>query len=371
MKKQLVFLCGARDFHAMDWYKSAKDFLPCVEVSIVTDLISGEGFNKIITDEDKVHKLVILDSFLFRKQSNFGDKWRNFLKLLLLPIQVYLLKRFAKNNPNAIYHAHSMYYLVLARAAKVNYVGTPQGSDILVKPLRSKFYRNFAIYGLMKAKNITVDSKNMQDGVMVLVNRMAHIIQNGIDISAIKEFQEKRNNISKTHNKRSRILSMRGFTELYRIKEIVEARNKSNIVNLITFIYPFYDILYKIKCSSILKKEDIDLGRVDRNTMYKLFWQSQLVISIPISDSSPRSVYEAIFCGAVVAITYNSYFDILPECMQSRIIIVDLNDKNWLIDAIYKSQIMIQKKYKPSAFAIELFDQKESFKKIQKLLFDN
>jgi hypothetical protein len=54
-------------------------------------------------------------------------------------LQILLLKRFAKKNPNTIFYAHSMYYLVLARAAKVNYVGTPQGSDILIKPLKSSF----------------------------------------------------------------------------------------------------------------------------------------------------------------------------------------------------------------------------------------
>lgn len=370
MKKQLVFLCGARDFHAMDWYKSAIELIPNAEISIITDLIAGEGFNKIITEKDKVHKLLILDSFLFRNQSSLGDKWRNLLKLVVLPIQVFLLKRFAKNNPNAIFHAHSMYYLVLARAAKVNYVGTPQGSDILVKPLRSKFYKNFAIYGLKKAKNITVDSKNMQDGVKILVNREAHIVQNGIDISSIKLFQEEFNHISESHQNQSGILSMRGFTELYRIKEIVAARNQTENDQFISFIYPFYDLTYKSECSSLLKKDDIDLGRVDRKKMYHLFSQSQLVISIPISDSSPRSVYEAIFCGAPLAITYNAYFDILPECMRSRIVLVDLNNENWLIEAMEKSQIILRDKFKPSAFAIELFDQKESFKKIQKLLFD-
>jgi hypothetical protein len=370
MMKKLVFLCGARDFHAMDWYKSAIALIPDAEISIVTDLIAGEGFKKIISDKDLVHKLLILDPFLFKKQSKTGDKWRNLLKLIVLPIQIFLLKRFAKNNPNTIFFAHSMYYLVLARAAKVNYVGTPQGSDILVKPLKSSFYKKFSVYGLLKAKHITVDSKNMQDGVQKLVNRNAHIIQNGIDISTIREFQGQLKNISEVHQERLGILSMRGFAALYRIKEIIKTRNATNKDQIISFIYPFYDNVYKKECSEIMNKNDLDLGRVDRDKMYQLFSRSELVISIPVSDSSPRSVYEAIFCGAPVAITYNSYFDVLPECMQSRIIIVDLKNVNWLNEVLKQAHQINQTKYIPSKVAIELFDQKESFKKIQKLLFD-
>lgn len=368
--KKLVFLCGARDFHAMDWYRSALELIPDAEISLVTDLIAGEGFKKIINEKDKVHKLLILDPFLLRHQSSFGDKWRNLLKLIVLPIQIILLRRFAKKNPNTIFHAHSMYYLVLARAANVNYIGTPQGSDILVKPLKSKFFKRFAIYGLKKAKNITVDSKNMQEGVRSLVNRYAHIVQNGIDITSIKEFKSLLENNPEMYQERSGILSMRGFAELYRIKEIIEARNLTSNDQKISFIYPFYDNIYKTLCSAVMKLDDIDLGRVDRTKMYQLFSQSELVISIPISDSSPRSVYEAIFCGAPVAITYNSYFDILPECMQARIIIVDLNDENWLNKAINEANKIIKKEFIPSSVASDLFDQKKSFKKIEKLLFD-
>ncbi|MEX0596525.1 MAG: hypothetical protein WD512_08480, partial [Candidatus Paceibacterota bacterium] len=121
MNKTIVFLCGARDFHAMDWYKSAKEYMPNANIFIVTDLIAGEGFKKIINSKDNVHKLLIIDDLLFKKQSSFGDKWRNLLKLLVLPIQAFLLAIFDRKHPNAIYHAHSMYYLVLARLAGINY----------------------------------------------------------------------------------------------------------------------------------------------------------------------------------------------------------------------------------------------------------
>lgn len=367
MLKKLIFLCGARDFHAMDWYKSAKELLPDIDVSIVTDLIAGEGFEKIIKPEDQVYRLLILDFFLFRNQSSLGNKWRNILKLIVLPIQVFLLWVFSKKNPNAIYHAHSMYYLVLARLAGVSYIGTPQGSDILVKPLKSKFYYHFSKFGLLGAKHITVDSKNMQDGVKQICSRDAVLIQNGVDIASIKKLT---NNFSYKHE-RNGLLSIRGFTGLYQIHEILKSRNDSSFdKSPMTLIYPFYDDVYHAHCSDLMRNDDLDFGRVNRETMYDLMQQAELVISIPISDSSPRSVYESIFCGAPVAIEYNSYFETLPDCMKKRIIIVDSTEEGWFDKAILEASELSESVYKPSEEALKLFDQRESFKILEKLLVE-
>ena len=108
MKFSLVFLCGARDFHAMDWYRSAQKFLPKNKLSILTDLIAGEGFKKIILETDSVEKMLIIDRFLLKSQSSLGNIWRNFIKLLVLPIQVFILKSHKNKNPDTIYYAHSM-----------------------------------------------------------------------------------------------------------------------------------------------------------------------------------------------------------------------------------------------------------------------
>ena len=364
----LVFLCGARDFHAMDWHKSAKELSPDKEIYILTDLIAGEGFKKIINDSDKVFKLIIIDKFLFKKQSGFGNIWRNFIKLLVFPIQIFLIRKFSHKYPRAIYHAHSMYYLFLAWAAGICYVGTPQGSDILIKPFKSWFYRCFAIKSLAAAKAITVDSDRMKEKVFELTGLDAHVIQNGIDLEAISTFL----NHSKNHSaNRDILLSIRALTPLYRIKDIVKARNSSiKLSNIaLTFIYPFYENEYKKEVVSLFKPIDKDLGRMERIEMYKLLSSSKLVFSIPYSDSSPRSVYEAIFCGCAVGITHNSYYDVLPQCMKSRIVVVDLHDKDWLEIAIEKSNKIISKQYYPSDEALILFDQKKSFRKMEELLF--
>ena len=369
MSKQLVFLCGARDFHAMDWYKSAIELLPDNKIYILTDLIAGEGYKKLTNKNDIVFELLIIDKFLLKNQSQMGHLWRNFIKLLVFPIQVLLIKKFSKKYPDAIYHAHSMYYLFLAWAAKIPYVGTPQGSDILIKPYRSNFYKYFTIKSLKSAKAVTVDSIKMKEKIYELTGEHAHIVQNGIDIDTINHFFRNHPNIS---NAKKTILSIRGFTSLYRIKETLISRNSSSKFSkiAITFIYPFQDSEYAKEITPLLMPFDKNLGRVERIRMYELLAGTKLVISIPYSDSSPRSVYEAIFCGCTVAITYHPYYDILPECMKSRIILVDLNDEYWFDKAIKASNRIIEMTFCPTQEALNLFDQKKSFRIMEELLFN-
>ena len=64
---QIVFLCGARDFHAFDWYKSAlKANIQPIPI-ILTDLIAGEGFKRLVDSDDTVLKLLILDLLSYIK----------------------------------------------------------------------------------------------------------------------------------------------------------------------------------------------------------------------------------------------------------------------------------------------------------------
>ena len=369
MTKNIVFLCGARDFHAMDWYRSACEQLPKEQLCILTDLIAGEGFKKIISEKDNVYFLVILDKLLFKGQSKIGNIWRNILKFLMLPIQIHLIKSFNKRNPNSIFYAHSMYYLWLAAGANVDFIGTPQGSDILVKPFQSKVYKILSIWALRSAKYITVDSEKMKDKVFQISGIEAKIIQNGIDINSI---QNKKSCISNEEFTRDSLLSVRGFTPLYRIEELLIARNEknNNIDFPITFIYPFYEDEYKQKLKKYFTVNDLDLGRINRNEMYDLLFKSKLVFSIPSSDSSPRSVYESIFCGCAVAINYHPFYDKLPLSMKERIILINLENKNWFKDAVNEANKIVSSNFFPCGKALDLFDQRRSFKKILNLLKD-
>lgn len=131
---------------------------------------------------------------------------------------------------------------------------------------------------------------------------------------------------------------------------------------LTDFFYPFWEDEYRAGVSAKFRNDDVDLGRLTKVKMYKLLASTLLAISIPKSDSSPRTVYEAIFCGCCVAVTYNSYVEALPECMRARVFIVDLEDKQWLDKAIRFAEMTARESYKPSAKALKLYDQRNSMR---------
>lgn len=362
---KVAYLAGATDFHAMDWIKSCLKANPEKKVYILTDLINSQGFH--FSDEVglKVIKLIVIDNLLLKNQSYFAHKWRNLIKLLILPIQALIVYRFNKKNPNFIFHAHSMYYLVIARMAGVKYIGTPVGSDILLKPFTSNFFYIFAKYGVKKAIYITVDSYAM---VEILISKFGYkgeidVIQNGIDIETISSC-----NLDKIQKSNSSyIYSIRGLAPIYQQEYLFKHRNQTIPKTPIYFSYPFSEVNYVNKIKHLLSPIDIDLGKISKIEMYRKMKQSLLVVSIPYSDSSPRSVYEAIFCGAVVAVTKSKYIEQLPNCMRNRLIIIDLNNQNWLSDACMKASIIKNNSFKPSEEATLMFDQFYSYKILENI----
>jgi len=343
----------------MDWFHNAQRNNPSDPPALITDLIDGESFQKLVRPEDRVEKLHILDGFLCRSQSRAGNAWRNTVKLLVLPFQILRLRRILRRYGNAIIDAHSMYYIVLARFSGRSYVATPQGSELLVRPHRSFLYRHFAKLGLSGASAIVVDSVAMRRSLAEVFGLKAHIIQNGIDVEAIAALQ-KGSSAGNTASPRSTVVSLRGMSPNYQIDRLVDARNDSAKDTPLYFSYPFEEAEYKRLVSAKLTALDRDFGRLSRADYYDLLFTARLVISIPKSDSSPRSVYEAIFCGCFVAVTPAEWIKLLPACMAARVIVVDLSSRTWLPDALEFAAANVHKPYVPSAEALELFDQKRS-----------
>ena len=185
--RNLVFLCGARDFHAIDWYRRSLDELTNINIYILTDLIEGENFKKLITSKDKVFKLIILDNFLLRDQSEIGHLWRRIIKIIVFPIQVILIRRFSKKFPNTIFYSHAMYYIWLSKFAGVEFVGRPQGNEILTNLFRSRFYKFLSIKSMQSAKSIIVDSFLMNKMIQKIKNNKINVsvVPNGIDLNGI------------------------------------------------------------------------------------------------------------------------------------------------------------------------------------------
>ena len=252
-----------------------------------------------------------------------------------------------------------MYYIFLCWFSNIKYISTPMGSDVLVRPKNNFIYKFFTILSLKNSDKITVDSVDLYDVILKYTSKKSYIIQNGVDTKSLlkNNFKYKRNKIS----------SIRALYPNYQIDKITNSMESLGIK--ISFFYPFYEKNLKNKLFKNNKLVD-DLESLSKEKMYSILKKSKLCISIPISDSSPRSVYEAIFSGSVVVVTDLKWIRSLTKCMRNRIIIVDLKDKLWLENSILKSNKIIKNKYIPSSEAINKFDQFHSMKYLCKNIYN-
>lgn len=355
----VIFVCDSRDYHAMDWFHVVKEICAGTghPVFVATDISDQGGELSLVKEDDKIIQLFNINKLLFKKQSRFADLWRNFIKVGTTPLQILGLRKLAKQYPGAIFHAHSMYYIFLCWLARLKFIATPMGSDVLVRPDESKIYRYMTVQSLKAAHLITGDSVKMQQKVMDLSNRDSAVIQNGIDVRMIASF------ISDS-KERKEVVSIRGFYPNYQIEELLNSRDHSKEKINITFIYPFYESGYRDGILARFIPGDKDLGRLPKTELYALLASSLLVISIPESDSSPRSVYEAVFAGCCVAVSYSPWIDSLPACMRARLAVVDLTDPLWFDKVLVTAKEIAAIKYVPSQEALIEYDQYESMKKV-------
>ena len=362
--KRVVFLCGSKDFHAMDKFHLTAEILGYDNVTLVTDTFEGEGQKSLIKPEYKVTALCIIDQFTVTGHSVISNIWRNALKIAILPLQVWRLRNIYRKDEPIIFHAIPMYYMLLCYFARIRYIGTPQGSEILVRLGRSKIYKYFAIKAITGADKIIVDSIAMKDTIKSLCDVESLLIKNGFNTSFSLSFQAEEKN-------RSRVLSIRGLHELYRIAEIILARNNSQSKSRMDFVFVAKNEAYLEKIKELLSPVDKIHGMLSRENLYSLLAETILVISIPSSDSSPRSVYESIFCGAVVAMTYSGYYDELPHCMRQRIYLVNLESETWFDDALEFARTIVKHPYIPSSEALEISDQNKLINKVIEVAYES
>lgn len=341
----------------MDWFRSCQKIARLAPV-FVTDNLGGEGFVPLLGADDNVRKLVLIDHLLAKQPTRLGHAWRNFVKLALVPLQVLKLRRVLRDIHNPFIFAHSTYYAFLASFCTVRYSATPQGSEVLVRPLRSRLYRSLLLRSVHHAAFTTVDSNAMAERLEKLSGVRPHVVQNGIDVSGINAGTD-----GPASQCRWLITSIRGFESNYRIIEILQARDQQAPGLNLQFCFPFVEGNYERQIRSLVRETDILHGRLLRNQMYALLKESFCVISIPKSDSSPRSVYEAIFCGAAVLCTYAQYIDALPACMRRRVVLVNINAPRWLAEGLDAARQIVAEAYIPSDEALNLFDQLRSMKR--------
>ncbi|MFA6260101.1 MAG: glycosyltransferase [Bacteroidia bacterium] len=350
---KIFFVCDSRDYHTIDWCVTVRSIVIGHEVAIISDVIPEKNGDNELGIE--IIPLINIARFI-NGNSRWIDLLRNAIKLMVVPLQALKLRKIFKQNPNDVFHAHSMYYVFLCWMAGIRYIATPMGSDVLVRPFKSKTYKFFTRHSLKHAHIITVDSVKLQKTIKTLCNRDSLVIQNGVDVPEIQSFNKMQN--------RTQITSIRGFYELYQIEDILKARNANNASNGIDFVYPYFEKDYLAKMLTLSIPSDRNLGRLTKEQLYDQLYKSKLVISIPYSDSSPRSVYEAIFCGCAVAVTNLEWIDDLPPCMVERLFKVDLQQADWFDKALKFADLLKEKPYVPTQQAISMYDQYTSMKNV-------
>ena len=359
----IYFLGSARCFHTIDWYESAQKIFG-KQVPFVTDLVDGEGFPCLLDDPKNLRRLIVIDDFLPDSYGAKGHKIRNFLKFILAPLQAYRLYRFIGVSPAKLTFAHSTYYAFLAGLAGIKYVSTPQGSEVLLRIERSWLYKVMARIAHTRAILVTVDSMAMKIKLKELLDVDAEIVQNGVPVSKLlmpRKDSQKDESISLGQRD---ILSIRGVAENYQIQQVVQARDSSESKPNITFCCPFYHEEYKLKVlNSIDHDNDHFLGKLNREQFHETLRRFPIAISIPISDSSPRSVYEAIFSGCIIIIRDCLYVNSLPKCMRSRLVITDCKG-SWFDDCYREALSKSKESYVPSDEAMNSFDQSLSVQRV-------
>lgn len=213
-----------------------------------------------------------------------------------------------------IVHAHSLYFGYLASFIKsdIPVVFTPMGSDIIIHSQKNRIYRHMARQAFRRADIITGDSLLLQDkGYDVGAKKEGnYVIQNGVDTNIF--FPRENDLKSKYGMAKNEILifSPRAITDLYNIDVIIESLNllkKAGYGVKCMFSFAFGGE-YTKKLKQLITRLDVNdnviwLGYLSYSDMAMHYNAADIVVSVPGSDSSPKSVYEAMFCQKPIVVT--------------------------------------------------------------------
>jgi glycosyltransferase involved in cell wall biosynthesis len=316
----ILFLASSADWHVDLWsryftntnkvflFSDKENYLPRQEFKNITVIESSGFFGWLLNSiKSKSHLL-----FQINKIVSIYYFSRKIRKIIL-------------DQKIDVIHAHSLYFGYLSSFIKLDIpiVFTPQGSSIIIHAQKNYIYGKMAEKAYNAASLITGDSLIIQNkGYLVGAKKQNNIIiQNGVDT---KIFFEKNNNFKKRYNMEKDeilIFSPRAITPLYNIDVIIESLNLLKLNNYkfkCMFSFAFggeYSKKLREKVSKLnLEKNIIWLGYIDYAEMAKYYNASDIVVSIPSSDSSPKSVYEAMFCKKAIIISNLEWsYEILPE----------------------------------------------------------
>ena len=297
----ILFLASSSDFHVDKWVKYFNENNNTFLFSDSQNYLKDQKFYNVKIFKSSGHIGYLLNCINTKRKVFFQIN-----KLISVMKFAREIDTIVKKYDIDIIHAHSLYfgYLNYYIKSKIPKVFTPMGSDIIIQSQNNYIYKYMAKKAYIGSDIITGDSIFLQKKGFILGSKKEdnYIIQNGVDTDI---FYFKKNNIrQKLELKESDLLlfSPRGLDPIYNIKKIINSIKilvDKNVKLKCIFAYAFGDEYFESLNQFVnnLNLEDYIIWQrnIDPNKMAKIYNASDIVISIPDSDSSPASVYEAMF----------------------------------------------------------------------------
>jgi glycosyltransferase involved in cell wall biosynthesis len=215
-------------------------------------------------------------------------------------------RRLRELRPDVV-HAHWMPFAVLAALAGARpLVATAWGSDVYGAGLRQRLLIRLA---LRRTAVATADSMHLLERVLELGPRSlpTMVVNWGVDLDAVGLTQAHEREEAKTRfglGTGPVVFSPRGLKELYNPDMVVDAfaRIRAALPGAVL-------VLKHSGTEELLEPGWLELpgvhvvGRIDDNAMAALYRAADVTVSIPDSDSSPRSVWEAMAAGSATVLS--------------------------------------------------------------------
>jgi len=306
---KILYIGSSADFHIDLWVKYFTTNHSVFLFSDKEDYLEDQPFDKVTI----FHNQGILGGLLnfFKSKSHLLFQLNKLLSVIIFSKKIE--KIIDKHNIDIV-HAHNVYqgFLTSFVKTRVPIIFTPMGSDIIISAQKNSLYRFMANQAFKRADVVTGDSLLIQKkGFNVGAKKESnYIIQNGVDSSI---FYPQANNLRARYaveKDETLIFSPRGFAEIYNIETILKSCAlliEKGFKLRLMLCYPFKDKTHatiKEKSKDLMIDDKIIwLGSLSYEEMPDYYNLSDIVISVPDSDSSPKSVYEAMFCGKAIIVT--------------------------------------------------------------------
>lgn len=226
-------------------------------------------------------------------------------------IYIFLRVRFLCN----VIHCHGLFALVISLFSFLppsRIIFTPQGSDVLVLPFKNVFVKWFLSFFLPKLSSVTADSHLILDvcsSLSDIDSNKLHHIQNGIDFVSLKSLS--------SSSTRYDLCWPRGLSTIYQFGYFTDILTHLSAIAIsplrICIIGAYGSASLPISLLSSKNLEITFFDRLESTDFYSLLNSSRIIVSIPSSDSSPRTVYEAIALKKQLFLTKLSCFDWIPS----------------------------------------------------------